>query len=61
MRLRRRIHAYEEKDTCGGGELNTTLKRLRRRIHAYEEEDTCGGGELKTTLKRLMRFGARDL
>ncbi len=43
MHMRRRIHAYEEEDTCirGGGYMH-----MRRRIHAYEEEDTCicGGG-----------------
>jgi hypothetical protein len=41
--MRRRIHAYEEEDTCiwGGGYMH-----MRRRIHAYEEENTCiwGGG-----------------
>jgi hypothetical protein len=32
MHMRRRIHAYEEEDTCiwGGGYMH-----MRRRIHAY--------------------------
>jgi hypothetical protein len=38
MCMRRRIHVYEEEDTCvwGGGYMC-----MRRRIHVYEEEDTC--------------------
>jgi uncharacterized membrane protein YwzB len=39
MHMRRRIHAYEEEDTCQ--HLLRYVERPWRRIHAYEEEDTC--------------------
>jgi hypothetical protein len=39
MHMRRRIHAYEEEDTCQ--HLLRYVERPWRRIHAYEQEDTC--------------------
>jgi len=36
--MRRRIHVYEEEDTCV---IYRTLCRGLSRIHVYEEEDTC--------------------
>jgi hypothetical protein len=48
--MRRRIHAYEEEDTCTPKAFaedepppfaRMRALHMRRRIHAYREEDTC--------------------